>query len=396
MNAGWPEAAWNWPASFQIAAFRDHVQRDYVYDDWHVRILKFPSGELLSLNWLFAADPQFSIGPFGGTIDELKAYASPKQDLELAVELPAQGGNTLQVRLAGGLGNWPNGGLLKIGDEYVGYGQYQNLVCSQLKRSWLGSNSAGEVHDAGDKIFFLYWCPVGSLASDLEPTTRFIPLNGRMSGPPRRTRTGPGYTTGYALIDDEIVLFEDNGGGTTLDVLPRWDGTSGLYRGMYGTRPAAHTAGQSLVYGIPWRYWDTYKAREFDNTMSYFQWSTKMDLSNWRSVSWTQELPSGDSNLVVHALVRVDAKGEFWDPPGNSANTILYEFANGGARSSINRVGYQNDPGQLDVRFYWEYRQGSFDPAAPWNSPSWKRTPKIKELRVEYDRPLQILHHEDR
>jgi hypothetical protein len=394
-NAPWPEAAWNWGQQQQVAAFKAPVTRDYVADNLHVRVLKFPSGELLSLNWLTQTpEPQISIGPMNATIDEVKAYASPKQDLELAVEMPAQGGTSLNVRLAAGLGNWPNGGLLKIGDEYVGYGQYQNLVCSQLRRSWLGSNP--EVHDAGDKIFALYWCPVASLASDIDEKARFIPLNGRLSGKPRRDRIGPGYTTGYVLIDDEVLLFEDNGGGTQLDVLARWDSTSGLYRGMFGTKAASHAATSALVYGLPWRYWDTYKPLEFDNTMSYFQWSAKMDLANWRSVAWTQELPAGDTNIVVHALVRVDAKGEWWDPPGVNDKKILYEFANGGRRNVVDRIGYQNDPGQFDVRFYWEYKQGSFDPAAPWNSPSWKRAPKLKELRVEYDRPTQTLHHEDR
>ena len=62
----------------------------------------------------------------------------------------------------------------------------------------------------------------------------------------------------------------------------------------------------------------------------------------------------------------------------------------------INRTGYQNDAGQFDVRFYVEYKPGSFDAQNPRMAESWKRYPKIKEIQVEYDRPTQTLHHEDR
>ena len=66
----------------------------------------------------------------------------------------------------------------------------------------------------------------------------------------------------------------------------------------------------ALVYGIPWRYWDTYKAREFDNTMSYYQWSTRMPDAKWHDLRITTEIDKEDPNIVIHALVRVDGKGE--------------------------------------------------------------------------------------
>jgi hypothetical protein len=372
------------------------VSRDFVADDLHVRVMKFPSGELLSLNWIQQANPSLTIAPMSATIDELKGFASPKQDLDLAAEMNA-GGTTLSVNRAGGLGNWPFGGLLKIGDEYVGYGQYQNLQCGQLARGWL--NSTAEVHAAGDPLFFMYWMPVASLAADISETDRDIPLRHRLSGPARISRQSLGYSKGYVLIDQEVALFEWNdGNGLVLGMPPTFSGTGGLYRGMFGTQPATHSAATSLVYGLPWRYWDTYKPREFDNTMSYYQWSTKLEGAQWRSVQWTEEIPANDPNIKVHALVRVDGKAEWWEAPGQtgSAGAHLFEFVGAGGKKTLNRTGYQNDAGQLDVRFYWEYRPGSFDATAPWNAHSWKRAPKIKEIRVEYDRPTRVLHHEDR
>ncbi len=395
----WPEDRWRWQAPLQIAAFRSNVSREVAADGFHSRILKFPSGELLGLNWLAnAGSAQLSIGGFAGTIDEVKCFAGERRRLRLAAEL-AEAGTSLAVTAPEITSQY--GGLLKIGDEYMGYGEHQNQMLTQVKRPWLGST--GEVHDLGDPVFWLRWVPITTLSATVEATDRDIPLRADLLGLPEDRRVNPrdplrrNYSKGYVLIDEELILFEWNA-DQTLGMPPKFDGSGGLYRGMFGTSAARHDAATALVYGIPWRYWDTYKVREFDNTMSYWQWSTRLDGANWRSLQWTEEIPSGDKNIVVHALLRLDGKAEFWEAPGQTGNVgaHLFEFAGGGGKKTINRSGYQQDAGQLDVRFYWEYKPSSFDARAPWTAHSWKRAPKIKELRVEYDRPTQVLHHEDR
>jgi hypothetical protein len=372
----------------QIVAFEGSVVRPYMPDDLHVRLLKFPSGELLALNWIQQVDPRFSIGPLDGTIDELKIYAAGDRPLSLRAEMTA-GDN--QVQLSQG-GVAAQGGCVKVGDEYIGYGLAAGNALQQLKRGWL--NSTAEVHDAGDRVFNLGFLQVSSLAADVAATDKEIQLNQRFVHRPDRTRRRE-HERGYVLLDNELVGYEWVN-GTTLVLPARFDGVSGLHRGMFGTSPASHTAGQCLAYGIPYRYYDGYKPREFDNTMPYFQWSTKMEMARWGSLTWQQEIPQKDSNIVVHALVRVDGRGELWDPPGQTDQTLVWDFTMPGATNRIDRVGYLQDAGQLDVRFHFEYRPGSFDAAQPWNAHSWKRAPKIKELRVEYDRPTQTLYHEDR
>lgn len=369
----------------QIVAFESDVSRDYLADMLYTRVLKFPSGELLGLQWIAQANPNFSIGPFEGMLDEVKCFASRKNYL---LEAQAVGTTDSSMTLNQGGGLAQQGGLVKIGDEYIGYASAGSGSLGGLKRGWL--NSTAEVHDQGDPVFSLYWIPVSTLASDLTATDPNVALNQPLSGRPRR------YTKGYVLIDSELLLFEWNGGnGMNLGMPVRWDGTTGLYRGMFGTAAANHSANASLVYGIPFRYFDTYKAQEFDNSMSYFQWSTKMELANWRTFTWTQEIQPADPNVVVHCLVRIDGKGEFYDRPGLTDNVLLLEYI-APANHKINRTGYLNQAGQLDARFYVEYRPGSFDATQPWNALSWKRTPKIKEIQVEYDRPVQTLYHEDR
>src|SRR5207249_2015560 len=67
-----------WPGNYtiqgggQIAAFENEVTKDYVADMFYTRVLKFPSGELLGLQWVTLANPTWSIGPADLTIDELK------------------------------------------------------------------------------------------------------------------------------------------------------------------------------------------------------------------------------------------------------------------------------------------------------------------------------------
>ena len=241
----------------------------------------------------------------------------------------------------------------------------------------------------GEDVFELNFIPVAALANDVTATDANLALLEPLSGDPKK------YTKGYVLLDNEMLRFEWNGGdGKNLGMPVRWDGTTGLYRGMFGTTAQSHTSAQSLVYGMPYRFSDTYKAQEFDNTMAYFQWSTKMDLAGWKNFRIDQEVFPADPNVVLHALVRVDGKGEFYDRPAVSDMTLLYESITG--TGQINRVGHLNDAGQLDVRFYTEYKPGSFDATAPWNTMSWKKPSRIKQIQVDYDRPVQVLYHEDR
>jgi hypothetical protein len=376
----------------QIAALWDVVARNWVPDNQFCRILKFPSGELLGLPWLNTASPQVTIGPVAGSIDELKAFAGPKGRLRIAQQQAGTSDTTLYVSPTN-ITVRDNGGLFKIGDEYIGYANWPDpanqATVSQVKRAWLNSN--GELHDLGDPVFYLPWLPVAALSSDVSAEERTIHLKQRMAGDPAR------YRSGYLLLDHEMLLFQWNGDdGMTLSMPPTLDGRSGLYRGMFGTQSASHSSSNCLAYGMPFRVWDTYKQRQFDNSMVYFQWSTQLDLAHWKSFIWKQTLPQNEKNIVIHGLAKIDGKGEWWDPPGMNDMTLLVESVSGNGNVKLDRTSYQNVAGQFDVRFYVEYKQGSFDAQNMRQSESWKRAPKIQEIQVEYDRPIQTLHHEDR
>ena len=99
-----------------------------------------------------------------------------------------------------------DGGLLKLGDEYIGYGTWTNDqvrgTVGQLKRGWL--NSTAEIHDLGGNAFYLPWIPVSALAADVSATDKVIRLRQRLAGDPAR------YRKGYVLLDSpgtpDVVL----------------------------------------------------------------------------------------------------------------------------------------------------------------------------------------------
>jgi len=184
--------------------------------------------------------------------------------------------------------------------------------------------------------------------------------------------------------------------GTDDNFFNRRPATEEMLTALATAMTGSRRLGERIRIATEATQFDTYKNREFDNSMGYYQWSTKLDLAHWNSVKWTQEIPSGDKNMVIHALLRIDGKGEFWDAPGMNDHVMLVDSVGGGAAVKLNKTGYMNDAGQLDVRFYVEYKQGAFDSTQMRTAESWKRCPKIKEIEVEYDRPTQTLHHEDR
>jgi hypothetical protein len=130
--------------------------------------------------------------------------------------------------------------------------------------------------------------------------------------------------------------------------------------------------------------------------MPYYQWSAKMDLANWKTATIDFDIPQKDPLIQIAAFARVDGKGEFWEPGPNDASLVYTNGNPPGPTIKINRTGFHQDAGQLDFRFHVHYLPGAFQALQPWDTVSWRRTPKIRQITVDYDRPTQTLYHEDR
>ncbi|HZN61162.1 MAG TPA: hypothetical protein VFC90_02035, partial [Planctomycetota bacterium] len=361
----------------QLAAFFAPTKRDFLVDGLHNRILKWPSGELIGERWLSLKNPSVLYGPARASLDEVKTAASPQPTCELrsAVEPDIPELDVTDLNVAA---NHPSGAVL-VGGEIVGFAATRGAnALIHSARGWL--NSQKDVHDRGDAYFPLTFLPVAALDQGALPhEARFLPIS--------QVLAGKGYERGYLLVNDEVVGFEDVGSkGTALDSLARFDGT-GLFRGMFGTVQRGHPA-RSMVFGIPFRYWDGYKPRQFDNRMPYFEAAHTTRNARWRQVRFVTETDRKDANLVPHLYLRIDGLGDFTIPAVGDHSAVGHVFE-GRPNPLQDYVSSRLENGQVEARFFLEYKEGSY-----WPKDSWKRTMKIHEIRIDYDRDTKILLHE--
>lgn len=361
-------------AGTQLVAFDANIAKVHRSDHRHVRVLKFPSGELLSLLWLQQNDPDAVLGPLAATVDEVKFFAHPKKTRVM--------GEPFRIRSTDGMPEY--GGAVKVGDEIFGYARAGKDELHSVRRGFLGTPE--QIHDVGDEGFELLFLPIAALRAGITAADGELQLRQPLAA------RGGGLSGGFVLIDREVLLFEsrprpraDLAKPVTELWMPRThDGSRGLFRGRFGTLADAH-AQDALAYAIPWRHADTYVAREFDNRMAYWQVSATIPDARWGAVTWEED--RGEEPVELHVLVRVDARGEFTDPPG----AHLFDFTDPAIPNRVDLTGSTNEAGQIDLRFVVEYKAGSF-----WPNDAWKRTPRLFEARVEYERPTRTLHHEDR
>jgi hypothetical protein len=369
------------PGGVQLAAFFGPVGRDYEVDGLHNRILKWPSGELIGDRFLAIRNPVAGYGPAEATIDEVKNVASSRVDVEVR-EIAYRGipeVRTGSLALTGISKDYPSG-MAVIGEEIVGFADTRGMNhLTHCTRGWL--NSPATVHDRGDAVFVVDFLPVAAIArAEVASTTRYVRLSQGL--------LGRNYETGYALIEREVIGFEEAlDRGRQLDTLPRFDG-SGLFRGMFGTDVDEHPE-HSMVFGIPFRYYDGYKPGEFDNRMPYFQVAHTTRDARWKSLRFEATRDGDDRRLRIHGFVRIDGLGDF-TRIARDAHSDVWDFVGAGRHSLEDTVSSRLENGQFDIRWQLEYLRGSY-----WPADSWKRTWKLKEARVEYDRDTKVLFHEE-
>ncbi|HKS16700.1 MAG TPA: hypothetical protein VJU16_05260, partial [Planctomycetota bacterium] len=331
----------------QLAAFFAPTTRDFPVDGVHNRVLKWPSGELIGERYLALNNPVVRWGPAPATLDEVKTVASPtsKSDMAAVVdatipELAVNGASAFKLST-----DRPSG-LVLVGEELVGFAVYWYPdKLAHCTRGWLGSKK--EVHDRGDAVFPLDFLPVAALDREsLSHAARTIPIS--------QVLAGRGYTRGYVFVNDEVIGFEEPGlRGTELDCLARFDGT-GLFRGMFGTATSVHPK-HAMVFGIPFRYWDGYKPRQFDNRMPYFQAAHTTRNARWRAVRFVAEVDSRDRNLVPNVYLRIDGLGDFPIPAVDDHSAVGH-FTATRPNPLQDYVSSRLENGQVEARFFLEYK----------------------------------------
>jgi hypothetical protein len=278
-------------------------------------------------------------------------------------------------------------GLLRIGDEILCYDGLDvgssSFHVGPGARGLLGTEPQN--HAAFEPVVWLNQARVSVLASGIGVDDGVLPLVD-IEGFPNE---------GLVLIDRELIGYTRSYGGV-LD-MPRTSSEPGakdrrgrgLFRGRFGTEPAAHAARTPVIL-FPYRYPDGWTDYADAPELRYLGLSIEQPGAFWKGVYWqAEEAAEGGPRLGV--LLRSDPSLP-WDanPAFREGIRVLWEGEKEGEPVPL---GLQSD--RLDFRVFVQHRRGAFDPDTGL-SHDWKRTPRFRLLAVEYLGPGMTLRRIDR
>ncbi|MGE3165110.1 MAG: hypothetical protein AB7O52_09410 [Planctomycetota bacterium] len=206
---------------------------------------------------------------------------------------------------------------------------------------------------------------------------------------------------GYAILDDgdpnttdEIIGYQQREGNELL-LLGRDDRTgNGIFRGRFGT-PKRGVTGQDVpVVSFPARYHDRFDAQVESADLMYWQRAFQTPGARWDRIVWqVEEQRNTTFDNEVWVLVRFDGAPD-WDQQPTNRPGGLYLFKDGGA---VNRLGVQADLAEVRVMFRYpdgSYGRNSAAAGAGW-SDTWKHSPVLDSLRIEYRKEARAIHREN-
>ncbi|MHC5078949.1 MAG: hypothetical protein ACYTHN_08015, partial [Planctomycetota bacterium] len=377
----------NW-ADLEYVAFTECLNDPFTKKN--SRLLKFPSGETAG-----QLDGSVTVGQSAageatvGILDEAKFGNAMRSVFRLSdkieaddTELKLEAESTTVVVVVGKSGgqNKPvnisvasglrDCGVLKIGNELIGYAERDGETVGTLTRGFLGTEPA--VHDNGAYVMDMGFITASALTAGISSEDNRIPLKS-VSLFPRE---------GYVLLGEEMIGYSRKDYKDQTLVVPSENPDSrGLFRGAFGSRPGSHGGGDVAIL-MPYRYFDGFREEVDVPEMAYFQTSFAARGAYWDRLTWEQDVPF-EMYQAIKVYVRIDGKPSWNEVPTNKAGGI-YLFDNPTAE---NILGAQGD--SIEVRVYFQYKDDAF------LTDAWKSTPVLKNFMVRYAQPLRVLHHEE-
>lgn len=279
----------------------------------------------------------------------------------------------------------PNGGLLRIGDEILAYASYDassgQVTLASDGRGLLGTKAG--THEIEDPVMYLEHrvatvLTAGSGAGDAKLTVASV------DGFPAQ---------GLVLVGSELIHYTRIR-GTALE-MPRASSVAGaldergeaLFRGRFGTTPAAHGAGDTVIL-FPVRYPDLWAERADAPEMSYFGFQNDQPAAFWNSVYFQKQ---DTDSARIGVLVRTDPTAP-WDvdPERDARVKLLWR---GDIDGKAVPIGRQAD--RLGVRAFVEYQSGAFDQTSG-AAHGWRQTPRLTALATFYLAPNVTLRSVER
>jgi hypothetical protein len=292
------------------------------------------------------------------------------------------------------------GGVVRIGDELIGFARYDRSSGSILgcERGALGTQA--RLHAYGTPVVSVNGVAATRLDEGLSETGAQIAVASTAGFPER---------DGYCRIGDEILGYtraergvlrmpegrqeHETSYGSTEDSARA---SGGLFRARFGSKASGHDA-EAVVYHFEQRYEDRARELADDPALAYYEVSREARGAVWKRISWDERVrPLGR----VRALVRFDG-GPAWDEgkiirvgvdaiPETDRRAYLYEIADPKRPEMLN---VQSD--RIEVRMFFVYEAGAWDPTADVATDAWKETPWIKSVRLEHLAPTTVEASED-
>ena len=271
-------------------------------------------------------------------------------------------------------------GLLRIGDEVVAYdqrdpGQGTFQLCSN-GRGLLGSRP--QRHEAYQPVSFLEHFTVSFLANGVGPSDALLTLANAEEFPAQ----------GLVLVGDELIHYTRlEGAGLGM---PRGSSApgakdaqgEGLFRGRFGTTPAAHSAGEAVIL-FPFRYWDRWAPRADASELAYFGFSHAQPAAFWNTFFFQTE----DTDAArIGVLARTDPDVP-WDADPETGRGLSLHWS-GDDEGKPWSLGRQSD--RADWRVFVIWSPGAFDVRTGMPH-GWRQTPRLKLLGASYFAPSLTL-----
>jgi hypothetical protein len=161
----------------------------------------------------------------------------------------------------------------------------------------------------------------------------------------------------------------------------------GIFRGRYGTMPAAHASGEAVIL-FPTRYPDRWEQRADAPELSYFGFSLDQPAAFWGSCFFSK---TDTDSARIGVLQRTSLQAP-WDAD-TDADPRVKVFWQGEKEASAMPISKQSD--HIDWRVFVEYMPGAFD-ATTGMPQGWKQTPRMKLFSVFYHAPSMVLRSVER
>jgi hypothetical protein len=278
-----------------------------------------------------------------------------------------------------------NGGLLRIGEEILAYAsrdpQTGRIELAQDGRGRLGTRA--QAHETHDPVLFLEHRVATVLVGPVGASDSTLPVASTDGFPPE----------GLVLVGDELLHYTHQRGNAF--EMPRastvpgaMDGRGeGLFRGRFGSQPAAHAAGDAVIL-FPLRYPDRWARRADAPELAYFGFGVSQPSAFWSGVFFDKQ----DSDSARLGLVQRTSPDVPWDADPEQ-DERLRVLGHGELEGRPVPIGRQTD--RIEWRAFVEYQAGAFDPISGV-AHGWRQTPRLTMLSAFYLAPPVTLRSVER